>query len=320
MAYFSGSGAHIQQGAGALGMPLWLNGQEVTGRAVLVHGDSPGGADGGVIGAGTDGGALGPGAASALIEDPGKAVTPWGDGVLGVPSTSIDAAAPLQSSGDGSIGTPAGESSPTFLSVGAVMDNRYRLDLTNPATVKEVKTALAFAFPPALTDPALDQAFYADDLWDARATKLTADWVKFFVQNWGGGRDSTLLEAQLVATESGGRYPTPMGIASALSVGVGLPSQDRPIEWFNTNFPILSAFQREIPAVGGDYSKFVVVRPYFNAAERASGGTSGGGMKMSTVALIGLAGVGAIGAALVIGHSRKKRMAANRRRRARRKR
>jgi hypothetical protein len=280
---------------GALGMPLWLNGKQIDGTATIVHGDSPT-AGGGVLGpdAGGDGGALGPGAAT--VEDPRVAVTPWGDGVLGAPASASSAGGNLESYNDGIM---------SLTGLGAVTAPNV-LDLTDPAAVRELKAALAYAYPPALADTATyDEAFYANPLWDAKATKLATDWAKAF---------TTGSTASLLTSASGGQYPTSSGVASIIATGVGAPIENRPA-WFQSSFPILFAYYSAAIAAQMDMSKFSVSKPFFTAEEAAGGG---GGMKMSTMALIGLGVVGAIGAALVITHVKKKPMRANRRRARRR--
>jgi hypothetical protein len=167
------------------------------------------------------------------------------------------------------------------------------LDLSDPATIKETKTALAFAMPDlALTGDGqaiYTEAWYASPVWDGAASELMASFVKKVMD-----KTPSYKETDLAVTTDKGSYPTAVGVIAILSFGVGSPGYGTDPAYFPKNFPILHAFQL---AVGADATSAEVKPPFFTEGEKVKGKE---GMKVSTMAFIGLGAVAAIGAYFVL--------------------
>jgi hypothetical protein len=170
------------------------------------------------------------------------------------------------------------------------------LDLTDPATVREVKTALSFANPDiTLTEEGqklYTESWYASPIWD----KVTSELMASFLAQ-ATSPPSTYKESDLAVTTDKGSYPTAAGVMTILAVGVGSPGYGKDPTYFQTNFPILSAFAGQVAAAGGDTTKVDVKAPYFTESEKVKGK---GGIPVSTMAIVGLGAVAAVAAYLVL--------------------
>lgn len=169
------------------------------------------------------------------------------------------------------------------------------LDLTDPATVREVKTALSFANPDITLTPegqaVYTESWYASPIWD----KVTSELMASFLAK-ATSEPSTYKETDLATTTDKGSYPTAAGIITMLAVGVGSPGYGDDPTYFAKNFPILSTFSQKVAEAGGDTAKFDVKAPYFTESEKVKGK---GGLNVSTMALIGLGAVAALGAYMI---------------------
>jgi hypothetical protein len=296
---------------GALGSPLYVNGDRVDAPMTITHGNTlgPAGGNGGedVV----DGGTLGAGAgqapgASGFQEDPGV-LNAWQDGVLGNPPYVESMPGPLRAQNQGIIGDPSYEHAPGYVwptvpvsGFGAVGANGPGvLNLKDPATVREVKAALAYAWPESMTEDnqrIWDAAFRESPIWGTKASDLTDRWVNQTLALPGTPPDMT--RAALVVDTPQGTYLTARGVGAMLALGVGAPMVGLDLAG---DLPILYAWREVAAATEG--AGVSVVPPYFTESQRAS---ANGGISMSTVALVGLGAVGLIGAAIVLG-GRKRR-------------
>jgi hypothetical protein len=295
---------------GSLGAPLYVNGEVVDSPITISHGNTlgPGGANGAADV--TDGGTLGAGAsqspgASGFAEDPGL-LTSWQDGILGNPPYAETMPGPLRAQNQGIIGDPPYEHAPGYVwptvpvsGLGAVSGGPGVLDLKDPATVRELKTALMFAWPESLTQDnqrIWDAAFSESAIWGPKASDLLDRWVEQFLLLPDVPAEVT--RSSLVVDTPRGSYPTATGVGAIVTTGVGAPVVGFD---FAGDFPILHAWMQVGQQTLGQGVS--VVAPYFTESERVAGG---GGLSMSTIALIGLGAVGVIGAVVVLG-GRKRR-------------
>ena len=310
--------SHQDGSLGSLGLPLFVNGNEIIEPVSIAHGARPA-TDGGTLGTGggqssvvSDGGTLGAGASqngAAMPEQMPGSLIAYREGILGQPQYSRDMPGPLQAMYGGTVGAPPYAEAPRFTwptaGLGAAPDPQV-LDLSAPAVVKEMKAALAIATPAvAMTEEGLNyftEDFYQSPYWGPKASELFAAWLDQF--------EETAAAAQQAASRSGlsvdvpgGLYPTPQGAITVAMMGVGSPGTPGNPEYFRSNFPALSAFVLAGVATEMDLSDFVVVPPFFSESERLR---ETKGVKMSTIALVGLGVVGALGAAVVIGTRRRK--------------
>jgi hypothetical protein len=170
-----------------------------------------------------------------------------------------------------------------------------RLDLTDPAAVTELKSALSLAMPELTLTSAgqstYTERWYQDSVWGPSASDLFAAFVAKITAS-----GSPYTESDLAVMASGGTYPTVEGVMAILAMGVGSPGYGTDPTYFQSNFPILHAFAQKVVAAGGDTASFSVAAPYFSEAERVKGK---GILGMSTMAFIGLGAVAAVGAYLV---------------------
>lgn len=168
------------------------------------------------------------------------------------------------------------------------------LDLTDPATLKEVKSALGMAMPEVSMDPKspYDEAFWISPLWEPIAGDL---WMAF------AKKASEMSKGAITVEEitSSGKVPFPNanGILTMLSMGVGSPGYGTDPSYFPTNFPVLHAFQQSAVTSGGTKG-YSVKEPFFTVQEKVSGKGMFAGMNVGVIAGIGL--VAAVGAFLVL--------------------
>lgn len=167
------------------------------------------------------------------------------------------------------------------------------LDLKDPQSVKETKTAIGIASG-AMAQQYLEkwnEEFYASEIWDERATEL---WRFFltFIKTKLPAVSTTYTDAQLTVSTSKGEYPTATGLLLALTTGVGSPAFPGNPNYFATNFPKLSAWMQTVAAAGGQGQ---VLEPNFTFGETVKG--KPGALKMSTVAWFGFGAT-----ALVVGY------------------
>jgi hypothetical protein len=305
---------------GSLGLPLFIDGQLMEDPVAITHGQPPG--SGGVLGPGagpgggavSDGGTLGPGAgeggAVGPEVQPGP-LTAYQSGILGEPPYPELMPGPLTAYREGVLGRPAYARAPGFAwptaGLGVVADPKT-IDLRDAATVAQVKQAIAMAVPGvALTQEGstyYDELFYESPLWGAKASELFAAWLDMFAELDQPAGQPEIPRAELAVDVPGGIYPTARGLVTLVMMGVGSPGMPGNPEWFATNFPKLKMFVEAAIAVGMDMTQLSVVPPFFSEGERVR---EAKGIKMSTVALVGLGVVGVLGAAVVIGTRRKRR-------------
>lgn len=300
--------AHRDGALGALAGALFINGQELTGNTTITHtGDSAGG---GILGPGgeassvTDGGSLGPGASEGKRM---RDVVAYRDGILGNPWPQESFPGPSAAYSDGVVGSPLWESGPDLdmpISGLGAASAANTLDLRDPAVVKELKAALAFA----IMDVALaeggrmvrDELYYQDPNWTAEATEHATEWAARYLAAQSLGPDQ---ESAVLIRTAGGAYPNVKGVVGITAMGVGSPQGDP--GYYATNFPRLKAFTDALNASSFAFDQFAVAEPFYSATQRSQGGSPG--VRMSTVAMIGLGVVGMIGAAVVYSTLRKKR-------------
>jgi len=307
-------------GLGTLGGPLFVNGEEMTGRTSILHDAGAGGnlGPGGGPGEGTvgDGGSLGPGAAetsqAAYLESASKPIQAYGDGVVGAPHYQETMPGGLVAYREGTLGRPGYFAPPEFnygmTGLGAVA-SEVTLDLRDPAVVKEVRAAMVMTGvnPDMLQNSQDYVALIEDPLWGPQTTELFLTWLDWYKTQVLQQGTSPVPDAELAITGSGGTYPSAKGIMSLVATGVGSPGYPGNPQGFQTGYPKLSAFTTAILALGSDYSQVAVVQPYFTERDVVQG--EGGGMKVSTMALIGLGIVAVVGGAVVFATRRKKRAA-----------
>lgn len=172
------------------------------------------------------------------------------------------------------------------------------LDMTDAATVRELKTALAYGWGESLTQEnqrIWDAAFFESPIWGPKASDLTDRWA---AQTLALPDTGDLTRAALVVDTPRGSYLTAQGVGTLIALGVGAPMVGLN---FAGDFPILSAW---MAATQQDPASASVTPPYFSESDRTGGGL---GINMSTVALVGLGAVGLIGAVIVLGGRRKLR-------------
>jgi len=299
---------------GSLGAPLYVNGQEMPSPVTITHAGTLGPAGAGNGDVVSDGGTLGAGAAEGPASGPSpetheQTLSAWRDGVLGNPPYSQSMPGPLMAQYGGTVGAPPYSEAPVFTwpappvsGIGSLRGlgaaEAGALDLKDPATVRELKQALALAWPESLTQDnqrIWDAAFFESSVWGPKASDLTDRWVEFWLRQ----PEVTHTRAQLVVDTPKGMYPTAAGVATILATGVG--SAGVGID-FAGGMPILYAWQQTWIATEG--AGVSVSAPFFSESERVS---AAGGMPMSTIALIGLGALGLVGAVVVLGGRRRRR-------------
>jgi hypothetical protein len=314
--YFPGAGAPVAQAykdgsLGSLG-DMYVNGQRVDSPITITESNSlgPGGQNGGADV--TDGGTLGPGAsqlpgASGFEEDPGL-LNAWQDGVLGNPPYSESMPGPLRAQNQGIVGDPPYDHAPGYVwptvpvsGLGVVGGTSpAQLDLKDPATVREVKMTLAYLWGEALSQDnqrIWDQEFYESAIWGPKASDLTDRWAQMVLSHPDTGPEAT--RGTLVVETPRGTYPTLGGMMWCALMLEAASQMDNPLD-FQGGFPILYAW---LQTIKGDPEAATLVPPYFSESDRVA---AANGIKMSTVALVGLGAVGLIGAAIVLGGRKKK--------------
>jgi hypothetical protein len=302
--------AHQDGSLGSLGLPLFVDGRLVEEPITITHGQPS--QPGATIGPGDDGGVLGPGAAEggAMYPEvqPGP-LTAFRSGILGAPEYIEQMPGNLTAYREGVVGNPIYDRPAGVGAFGAV-GTAGTIDLSNPAVVKEVKMAMAMGVPGvALSDEGsayYNELFYADPLWGPKATELFAAWLDMFAGLTLPADTPAVPRSELAVEVVGGMYPTARGLLTIIGMGVGSPGQPGNPAWFEANFPNLKAFMDAALQVEMDTSALKVLPPFFSEGERVRAEE---GIKMSTVALVGLGVVGVLGAAIVLGTRRKKRSA-----------
>lgn len=188
--------------------------------------------------------------------------------------------------------------------VQAMAGDPYVLDLTDVATLRELRGAIAMFVPElALVDKSVDarpnvgtayfdDRFYESDLWTQKDNELWAA-AEAKIHSATG---STYPSGSLSKSKNGSKYPSPLGAAVVTSLGVGSPGYAG-FGDFAKNFPTLYAFLAAATASGMDMGKFSCVPPYATSEERAGGGgATFAGMSTKTLAIAGLVVAGALGA------------------------
>jgi hypothetical protein len=283
---------------GALGGPLYLNGQLLSEPVTITHAGGGEGSDGGVLGPGAAEGSGAEGAESS----PGL-LTAYREGILGSPPYIQAMPGRRRAYREGIIGAPAYDEMATLelpvAGLGAAA-NGTTLNLKAADVVRQVKEALALSWGEPMTEvgqQTWDRAFYDSPIWGAKSTELARGWAEYIVAhpNTEPGVTTGLL---LVETPKGA-YPTPIGVNAMIMTGIAvLEGVD-----MNARYPDLAAWMAA--GMGGAApDSFEVIAPNFSEAERIAAET--GGVKMSTVALVGLGAVGLIGAVVVLKGRRKK--------------
>ncbi len=180
------------------------------------------------------------------------------------------------------------------------------IDLTDAATLREVRMATAMVVPElALVDKSVDPrptvgpGYFDDKFYES------AVWTQKDSELWAAADDkirkltgSTYATATLSLEKGGAVYPSPLGAAVVTSLGVGSPGSPM-FGDFSKNFPVLHAFLTAAVAAGMDMSGFSCVPPYTSESDRVRGGDSGGvfaGLSGSTLAIGSLVVAGAIAA------------------------
>lgn len=229
-------------------------------------------------------GSLGDDAPGGLVDNDAE-ISVWHDGVLGNRSTGMDAFGPLQAFKDGSLGAYA-------RAIGAASANVLDLGDTNILT--ELKSAMALLAPEQTLTADGQKTFtpdwYTDGVWDPSSSML---W-QYIVSKSAG------LQGKVVSGTSGAQtFPNATGIGYIVATLAAPQSGTYGPDYVKKNFPAMYAW---FQAGGGS-----VLAPYLTITDKTQGvrATSGGAMKVSTMAAYGLGAVALLGIALVL--TRKKR-------------
>ena len=313
---YPGKLTSFQDGSlGSLAGPLFVNGEQFDAPLEIRHGGPsvPGGSvlgrGGETNGAQNGGGVLGSGASEGnggtYPEAAPGPIDAYADGIVGTMPYTETMPGPHMAYRDGVMGAnslhrAAGRSQFSGLrGLGALLglgSSPKIIDLRDPATLREVKQAMSFAVPDvAMTEAGVtvyDAAYYASPIWEPKASEILGTWLERYLAAMPG-----TPAAALVTIGEAGTYPTPIALMTMIAQSVGSPGTPGNPEFFQTNYPILSAFSRAAQAAEMDFSGFSVVPPYASEAARSAGGQ---GARLSTMALVGLGVVGALGAALII--------------------
>jgi hypothetical protein len=266
-----GMGAYDQAAAG-LGYPLWIDGKPVDRPVSIMHAPTPMGAESpmsafrdGSLGEYFGGeapraGAYRDGSLGEYFSDNAPWAGAYRDGVLGAVSIP----------GMGSV-----------------------LDLTDPATLTEFKSALGLATPEVALDPkntAYTQDWYTSPIWDPAAEALWSAFVQKAVAFSKGAYKASALTASTKHP-----YPTGVGALATLALGVASPAFGSDPTYFPKNFPILAAWQKS--AMPSPESA-KVKEPFFTTQEKVSGKSMFAGMSKTSL-VVGVGLMAAVGAFLV---------------------
>jgi hypothetical protein len=272
----------------ALGLPLFINGQEVEGPTTIQHGMPPDGEQAEAISLEQQG----------MITDNLYSATahlgfPEGDprayleGSLGPGSGLIPTGLPegnLIAYDQGILGSALQGLGSLF---GGASD-KFTIDMTDAQWVKELKSALVVALTNlGITEPinTISDDWYLSPYWNGNATGMTRDWANTYQEKVNPAASTGLLmrDAGSVA------YPTPTGIVTMVAQGVGITTEFTP-----ANYPKLYAFM-QAQAEGAD--KFTIVPPIASESEkiRKAGMLSTGNMSLLLLGGVGLMAVGFIG-------------------------
>jgi hypothetical protein len=318
---FPGKTMAFQDGSlGALGLPLYVNGEQIDTPLSIQHGGPPPNG-GGVLGRGgasngenSGGGVLGEGGAEGnggLYPEvaPGP-IDAYRDGTVGTPDWQEAMPGALTSYGDGIVGNSSVDASVlsslrglrprrrALRGLGALLglgSDATVVNLRDPATLREVKQCLSQSVPDeAMTEQGAtvyDAAYYASPLWEAKASVLFGIWVQRMVAEG--------LSAEELATSCGEGclVPTARAVMAMVAMSIGSPGMPGNPGWFETEYPILSGFAYAVRDAGFDLSGFTVLPPYRTEEEQSAGAQ---GARLSTMALVGLGVVGALGAAVIL--------------------
>lgn len=282
----------------ALGLPLFVNGKEVTGPLTIRHGspeDTPAPLDSG--------------ASNAMVQSmvsqtgvPEGEARAYGDGILGRPEDYSDVYAeglpsgPMMAYDEGVLGMRAIRSSRTHSVSGLGASDQFVIDMKDPQWVKELKTALVYGLTAiGITEPmnTLDTDWYESPYWNGKATGLTRDWANLY-------RDKVNPQAStgLLLRDAGSvAYPTVTGIVTLVSSGVGVNAG----AFTPQQFPRLYAFMQEMAKLGegGKLGHFRIEPPYESEAAKIRTASA---MSMSNLSLMVMGGV-ALAAVGVIGYT-----------------
>lgn len=316
MAYFSGSGATIRSGAAGLGEYFDAAQGAAPPAPVQAFQDGVfggGSADVWMSDVGDDPGPLrsyhdgslgachGCGMGAYDQAAAGLGMPLWIDGKpVDQPVTIMHAPSPMGGSlhayRDGSLGEYFGGGGVPWTgayrdgSLGAVGDSST-LNMTDAATLKEVKSALGLAMPEVsmASGSPYDQAYYESPLWEPSAGDL---WSKFTEMAAKVSKGAYTAES---LTNSGKvPYPNAVGIGALLALGVGSPGYGTDPTYFPKNFPILAAYQKAMIAAGSPKG-FTVSAPFFTVQEKVSGKSMFAGVSKTSL-ILGLGAVAAVGA------------------------
>lgn len=174
--------------------------------------------------------------------------------------------------------------------------NSHTLDLTNPDAIKELKGAMAdFAPEVAMvqtpdSDPTVgtsyfDSGWYTNGIWDVKADKL---WWVCQTKLLALAGSPYKKPSDITKTRGTHNWPNATGVGAVVASGVGSPGSGVD---FQGQFPILYAFTQSMVAAGGA-SGFKVAEPFFNVTEQ----TKGKGFTFAGLGLGSLLGLGALAA------------------------
>lgn len=283
----------------ALGLPLFINGEEVT-EPVTIHHGAPAAAEAmemrvpGTVGNGNAGEGLY--SATAHLGFPEGEPRAYHDGSLGPESGFLPIglpSGPLMARDEGILGRGhvplQGLGKSWFGSNGA---DQFTIDLTDAQWVKELKTALVVALTNlGITEPlnTIDEDWYLSPYWNGKATGMTRDWASTYQEKVNPAASTGLL-----MLDSGKfAYPTVTGIVAMVAQGVGITAEFTP-----ANYPKLYAFMQEQTNLGdGGLDRFVIVPPFASEADkiRKSGVLSTSNLTLLVLGGVGIAAVGFIG-------------------------
>jgi hypothetical protein len=180
---------------------------------------------------------------------------------------------------------------------GLGQDASVVFDMTDPASLREVKGAMALMLPQVTATPEGAQVYtpdwYDNGLWDEAAGSLWFQVVQLLSQ------ELQVAPETLSAGTDSRRYPTTGGLAALANVF--LASSSYPPDWVASNIPRLAAYAT------APEPKDVVI-PYFSLSEKVTeeaGAESAATAGMSKMAMYGL-GAAALFAVVLVLKKKKK--------------
>jgi len=273
----------------ALGMPLFVDGKQITGPMTIQHGTPPEDQvmavaqqlaeqmvikEGGMVATPTEhlgfpegspraymDGSLGPESGFIAEDLPNGPLLAYDEGVLGMQHVPMSGLGFWDKSGNG-----------------------FVIDMTDPQWVKELKAAVVMSLTSlGITEPlnTLDEDWYVSPYWNGKASGMTREWAEVYQEKVNPAASKGLL----IRDTGKVAYPTVTGIVNLVQSGVGISAEFNP-----TSFPKLYAFMQEVAKLGEGETldSFTIVAPFASEGDKIR---KGGIMSVSTVSMVALGGV-----------------------------